>query len=58
MVLTFICTDLKGNFFKVYFERQSTQLGEGKRERTPRRLYTGSTEPSVGLEHTNAEIMT
>ena len=38
------------------------QVGEGQREREieriPRRLCTVSTEPDVGLELTNREVMT
>ena len=37
-------------------------MGEGQsereRERIPSRLHTGSTEPDMGLEPTNCEIMT
>ena len=45
-------------------ERQSTSMScggaerEAERERIPSRLYTVSSEPSVGLELTNPEIMT
>ena len=46
-----------------YFEREREhKSGEGQRERgrerIPSRLHTTSTEPDVGLEPTNHEIMT
>ena len=49
-------------FFKFILgegERACTQAGEGReRERTPGRLCTVSTEPDMGLDPTNHEIMT
>ena len=41
-------------------ERASERVGEGhrERERIPSRLGAVSTEPDVGLEATNSEIMT
>ena len=41
-------------------ERESTSRGgaERRRDRIPSRLRTISTEPDVGLELTNCEIMT
>ena len=39
-----------------YFERE--REGEGGAERIPSRLRIVSTEPNVGLELTNREIMT
>ena len=51
-------------FFYVYFERGNVSRGgaerEGERERAriPSRLCTVSTEPDIGLEPTNCEIMT
>ena len=51
-------------FFKVYYiERGSMSVctnrggAEGRRDRIPSRLHTVSTEPNVGLELTNCEIM-
>ena len=43
----------------IYFERDSTSRGGAEREgeRIPSRLCTISTEPDVGLELTNPEIM-
>ena len=53
------------SFFKIfiYFERkiEHQQAGGGAergRQRIPSRLHAVSTEPSVGLELTNLEIMT
>ena len=51
------------NFFNVHLflrERESTQVRKGQREREniPSRLYAVSTEPDLGLELTNHEIMT
>ena len=52
-------------FLKVYLfilrEREQSQVGEGQREekeRIPSRFRTVSTEPDMGLEPTNLEIMT
>ena len=50
-------------FFKfIYLETESVSRGEAeterKRERIPSILHTVSTEPDVGLEPTNCEIMT
>ena len=53
----------------MYFETESAhgraQVGKGQRgerererENIPRRLLTGSTEPDMGLDLTNHEIMT
>ena len=49
----------------IYFERDRVWAGEGQRERegdteseAGSRLWTVSTEPNVGLEPTNCEIMT
>ena len=42
-----------------YFARESAgQVGEGQRERIPSRPHTVGTEPDVGLEPMNREIMT
>ena len=49
------------SFLKVYFgERQRAGEEQRKRERLriPSRLRTASTEPDVGLEPTNCEIVT
>ena len=46
-------------FFKkkfIYFERE--EWGGGEKERVPSRLHTISTEPDVGIDLTNGEIMT
>ena len=53
-------------FSKVYLfvlrETETVGVGEGQRERgrerIPSRLHTTSTEPDVGFELTNREIMT
>ena len=46
-------------FLFIYFERQSTRRQrERKRETIPSRLHTVRTEPNMGLELTNGEIMT
>ena len=48
----------------MYFERErerESKWGRGRekgRERIPSRLHTVSTEPNVGLQLTNSEIMT
>ena len=50
----------------IYFERARERVGEGQRERererererVPSRLHTVNTEPSMGLDPTNHEIMT
>ena len=50
------------NVLLYLFLRETEQAGEGQREREreriPSRLHTVSTEPDVGLELTNREIMT
>ena len=46
-------------FFKSFFIlRERERVGEGQRGRLPSRLRTASTEPDVGLELTNCEIVT
>ena len=42
----------------VYFEKERERQRETGRERIPSRFHTVSTEPEVGLELTNCEIMT
>ena len=42
----------------IYFEREIVCEQNRERERIPSRPYTDSTEPDVGLELTNCEIMT
>ena len=57
---------LKTFFWFIYFdrviEREREQAGEGQREMEreiiPRRLQAVNSEPNVGLELTNCEIMT
>ena len=47
-------------FIYLFWERQSTRVGEAERgrDRIPSRPCTISTEPDAGLELTNCEIMT
>ena len=46
----------------MYFEREREKVQAGERqrerERVPSRLLTVSTEPDMGLQFTNREIMT
>ena len=42
----------------IYFEKEREREWGRGRERIPRRLYTVSAEPNVGLKVTNHEIMT
>ena len=46
----------------IYFEQERIQSGTGQterqRERIPGRLHTVSTEPNMGLDPQNHEIMT
>ena len=48
-------------FIYLFWERErerTSEEGQKERERIPGRLHTATTEPSVGLELTNHEIMT
>ena len=46
-------------FFKfIYFEREGERVGESGTERIPSRLHPVGTEPDVGLDPTNCEIVT
>ena len=45
-------------FIYVFREKEGERGGPRRRERIPSRLYAVSTEPDVGLEPTNHEIMT
>ena len=46
------------HFWERQREREKEQAGEGQRERETQNLKQVSTEPDVGLELTNPEIMT
>ena len=54
-------TQMIGLFFNlvfIYFERKSRGEAEREGDRIPSRLCTSGTEPDVGLEPTNCEIVT
>ena len=48
----------KSIYLFIYLERGSGGGAERQGEKTPSRLYNASTEPSVGLELMNCEVMT
>ena len=57
-VYLFILTERESNMHKLGRGRERERQRDRETERIPSRLHAISTEPNVGLERTNHEIMT